>query len=79
LRGDDGGLVMTGSAAHGRGMAQALRLIGVDATGTVIATTVLFPGRFRTIDGASYLVELPLHAGGPQPGDRLLIEPIVPR
>ena len=64
---------------HGRGMRYTVRAVGLDAAGVVVGSRVLLPGRFVTITGASYIIELPLDAQVPQLGAALEARPIVLR
>ncbi len=71
------GLLLAGSSVHGRGMQEPLRLIGVSDAGHVVSSVVLLPGTFRQLEGARYIVELPLEASAPALGSTLHLFPIV--
>jgi len=59
------GLLLAGAAVHGHGMAETVRVIGIDATGTVLDRRA----------GAAFVVELPLHIAPPPSGAMLVIAP----
>lgn len=58
------GLLMAGSGVHGRGMAHALGVVGLERTGRVVEIRRLEPGRRTVLAGADLVLELP-------PGDPL--------
>ena len=62
------GLLLGGAAVHGRGMAEPLTVVGIDAAGTVTATTTLLPGRWVRLRDAAALLELPADVGPPLAG-----------
>jgi len=59
------GLLLPGSAVHGRGMTEELLAVGVDVEGRVVAVAYLRPGRFLWFAGAVMVAELA--AGRPPP------------
>jgi hypothetical protein len=58
-------------------MHEPLRLVGVSADGRVTTSVVLLPGTFRSLDGAAYVIEMPLAAPAPAIGAVLNLFPIV--
>lgn len=56
---------------HGRGLAEPLTVVGLDAKGVVLAVETLLPGRFLTVKGAAWLLELATADPPPSRGDTL--------
>ena len=73
------GLLLAAERVHGRGLAEPIRLVGVSADGAVLRSTVLLPGAFASIDGAVFIVELPLSAPVPTDRSAIVLTPMVAR
>ena len=67
-------LLRTGSV-HGRGLVAPLRLVGIDATGTVCCLSELAPRQFRTLRNVTWILELPFSDPVPPIGSKLAIYP----
>ena len=62
------GLLIAGRSVHGRGMAEPLAVVGLDAAGTVVGSSRLVPGGRVEMAGAVAVLELPAGVTVPQPG-----------
>ncbi len=62
------GLLIAGGSVHGRGMAEPLAVVGLDAAGTVVGSSRLVPGGRVKMAGAVAILELPAGVTVPQPG-----------
>ena len=71
------GLLLAGRSVHGRGMAEPLTVVGLDAAGAVIGSTPLAPGGRVTFPGAVAVLELPAGVAVPDPGTALVWRPVV--
>jgi len=74
FRGAKGGrsrILLQGGAVHGRGLAEPLTVVALDATGVVLAVETLRPGRFLTVKGAAWALELATTIPPPRRGDAL--------
>ena len=59
------------SSVHGFGLSEPFRAIGLTSLLQVSATCVVEPGRIARFPGCSYVLELPLGADAPEPGEML--------
>ena len=53
------GLLIAGGSVHGRGMAEPLAVVGLDAAGAVVGSSRLVPGGRVKMAGAVAILELP--------------------
>jgi hypothetical protein len=73
-RRDAGGLLLCSASVHGVGCVNPLRVVHLDADGTVLHQDLLTPGR-RVAARGTWVLELPMGAGGPDTGARLRVLP----
>ena len=66
------GLLLWGRSVHGRGLSEGLIVVEIDADGTVVGTGWLRPGGLYVARRAGWLLEVPLGAGSPAIGARLV-------
>ena len=69
-------LLLATNRAHGFWLRAPIRLVGANRHGEVIAVRILARRRLAHIPGADWILELPLDALCPVPGD-LLVAPAV--
>ncbi len=60
---------------HGFGLPYAIKLVGIDAHGVVVRTSLLEPARLVSASSAHWVLELPLCDPLPEEGSRLSIYP----
>lgn len=73
-RPDAKGLLLRSSSVHAAGLASPLRIVHVDAEGTVLHQDLLTAGRRISARGP-WILELPIGTGGPDTGARLTVLP----
>ncbi|HJR92002.1 MAG TPA: hypothetical protein VJ938_06150 [Acidimicrobiia bacterium] len=71
-------LLIATSRVHSFWMRRPIRLVGVDQAGEVVEVRILARRRLARVNGARWILELPLEEPFPQPGDRLTPLPITP-
>jgi hypothetical protein len=52
-------------------MLETLRVVGIDRTGCVLSSSLLEPRRLARLNGAAWVLELPVDESYPVPGSRL--------
>jgi hypothetical protein len=70
------GLLVAGRSVHGRGMREALTVVGLDAGGAVTGAIRLVPGGRVTMAGAVAILELPVGVTVPDTGRVLTWEAV---
>ena len=65
------GLLVRCSSVHGHGVPESIRVVHLEADGTVVRQDLLAPGR-RVNARGEWILELPLSVPGPGPGMRLV-------
>jgi len=73
-RRDANGLLLRSSSVHAVGLASPLRVVHVDAEGTVLHQDLLTAGR-RVSARGPWILELPIGTGGPDTGAQLTVLP----
>ena len=68
------GLLLRSSSVHAAGLLDPLRIVHVDAEGTVVHQDVLTPGR-RVSARGTWILELPISVRGPDTGAKLTVLP----
>jgi len=68
------GLLLRSSSVHATGLGRPLRVVHLDAEGTVLHQDLLMAGRRITARG-TWILELPIRSGRPDTGTKLTVLP----